>query len=177
MRILIFLSALFITLLSATAQVKVKKANRLFQVESRMEEKVEPGLFGKEKKPVEYLRYDDRGRVIERVNYNRSGDVSYRESRAYDGKLITLKSTFGPRGKKELRRAEYSYNEKGLLIEERIYIRGRLRFLISYTYLEGLLVKERWETPRKRFIKERNYTYTFGAEADHELTQPSESTD
>jgi len=171
-RILLLPFLLLLSFESSFSQVKVKKANRLYQVESRMEEKVEPGLFGREKKPVEYLRYDERGRAIERVQYNRSGDVSYRESREFDGKLITRKITYSARGKVALRRADYSYNENGLLVEERLFIRNRLRYIITYSYVEGLLSSERWVTPRNRFVKERIYTYTFRPDAEHELVQP-----
>jgi hypothetical protein len=154
------------------AQVKVKKANRLRMVNTRLETKTEPSIWGKETKKVEFLRYDDRGRVNELTTYDRSGDVKYREERIYDGKAMVRKTFYGPYGKRALRSAEYLYNELGLLVLERLYIGKKHRFNIQYGYEEGLLISESWYSARGRWIKTKSFEYTFRDSENEEQAIP-----
>lgn len=86
-------------------------------------------------------RFDKRGEWVERIDYNKSGDIKKREVRSYDKRLLVEEIQDKPQEKEwtettpSYKHRVYSFNKKSDLMEEKDLSRkGNLKRKRTYTY-------------------------------------------
>jgi YD repeat-containing protein len=138
-----------------------KKSRKLNQMATSTETIYEPALGGPVVHTSETMSFNERGDWYERISYNRSGDITRKETRVYEGKRLLEETLWLPSGKKEWERTAFTYDDSGACIAKALYRKKKLQHTDRFFYDKGLLVKEVREDPQGHIIREKKFAYTF----------------
>jgi hypothetical protein len=143
-----------------------KKSRKLNQIATSTETIHEPALGGPMVHTSEKMSFNERGDWYERISYNRSGDITRRETRTYAGKRLVEETLWNPSGKIVWMRITFTYDESGACIAEALYRKKKLQHTDRFFYEKGLLVREVREDAQGRIIREKKFEYTFYSAPD-----------
>ena len=149
-----------------------KKSRKLHQISTSTETIHEPALGGPVVHTSEKISYNERGDWYERISFNRSGDITRRETRTYDGKRLMEETLWNPTGKKEWVRIVFTYDDSGLCVAEAVFRKKKLQHTDRLIKKKGLLVREVRENAQGRIIREKKFAYTYFGSSN----EPSEET-